>query len=110
MTGTQPCCVREVGSPNARAQVRRDVRRDAPFLPKRETTARCERTAHLLALPDAAPPNQVCGALDAGFRGNPVSVQSGSCGCEKFRDQFARARACRSIQLHWDRAGRIHLI
>jgi hypothetical protein len=57
MTGTQRCCMREVGSPNARTQVRRDVRRHAPFLPKRETAARCERTSHLLASPDAAPSN-----------------------------------------------------
>jgi len=100
MTRTQSCCMREVGSPNARAQVRRDVRRHAPFLPKRETAARCERTSHLLTPPDAAPPNEVGGALDAGFRGIPVSVQSCSCGCEKFRDHLARARASRSIHFH----------
>jgi hypothetical protein len=57
MTGTQRCGMREVGSPNARAQVRRDVRRYAPFLPKRETSARCGRTSHLLALSAAGPPN-----------------------------------------------------
>ena len=87
MPAAQSCHASKVNDPNSRADVGRNVRRNALLLPRCETASHRDFGMDRESLDGAV--QKLRGALKAGFRSSAIAVQRSSCDGDERRQRAA---------------------